>query len=102
MQAHLEPIEIEPARRGDDDLAVDDTAVRQGVEHSVVQLRKVPIERLEVAALDEHVAPAAKDERAKAVPLGLEEKLVAARDLVRDFREHGLDRRGDGKGRHGS
>ena len=38
---------------------------------------------------------AAKDDRAKAVPLGLEQKLVAGGKLVGELREHRLDRRRD-------
>ena len=61
----------------------------------LVQLGKVAVERPQVAALDEHVARAAKDDRAKAVPLRLVEKAVAGGQLVGELREHRLDRRRD-------
>ena len=78
MQAQLQRVEVEPARRRDDDLAVEHAAVRQRVEQRRVQLGKVAIERLEVAALDVDVAAAAKDDRAKAVPLRLERKVASS------------------------
>ena len=60
---------------------------------SVVQLGKVAIERPQVAALDEDVGLAAKDDRAEAVPLRLEQEAVARGELVGELREHRLDRR---------
>ena len=101
MQPQLQGIEVEAARRGDDDLAVDDTVVREIRQQRVVQLGKVPIERPQVAALDEHVAAAAKHDRAKAVPLRLVEERAAGWQRVGELGEHRLDGRGDGKrGRH--
>ena len=55
MQSHLQRVEVEPARRGDHDLAVDHAAVGQTGEQGVVQLGKVAVERPQVAALDEHL-----------------------------------------------
>jgi hypothetical protein len=40
----------------------------------------------------------AKDDGAKAVPLGLEEPAVAGRQLAGELGQHGLDRRCDRKG----
>jgi hypothetical protein len=74
VQAQLQEIEIEALRRCDDDLAVDDAAVGERRDQAVVQLGKVTIERPKVPALDIDGAAAAKDDRAKAVPLGLEEE----------------------------
>ena len=71
MQPELQRVEVEAARRRDHDLAVEHAAGRQRVEKRGVQLGKVAIERLEIAALDEHVGAAAKDDRAKSVPLRL-------------------------------
>ena len=99
MQAHLESVEVQAVRRGDHDLAIQNRAVRQPGPKCVVQLRKIPIERLEIAALDEDLVAATKDNGAKAVPLGFEEKPVADRDLRGELGEHGLDWRRDGKWR---
>ena len=73
-------------------------AVRPGAaKQRVVQVGKVAIERPQIAALDEHVVAAAKDDGAKAVPLRLVEEPVAGGKLRRELREHRLDRRIDGK-----
>ncbi len=97
MQAHLESVEVQAVRRGDHDLAIQNRAVRQPGPQRVVQLRKIPIERLEIAALDEDLVAATKDNGPKAVPLGFEEKPVADRDLRGELGEHGLDWRRDRK-----
>ena len=68
MQAHLQGIEVEPVRCGDHDLAVEHAAVGQTGPKRVVQLGKVAIERLEVAALDEDVVAAAKDDARESRP----------------------------------
>ena len=54
--------------RRDHDLAVDDAAVGSAASKRVVQLGEVAVERPQVAALDIHVALAAKDDGAEAVP----------------------------------
>ena len=68
-------------------------------EQRVVQLGKIAIERPQVAALDEDVGRAAKDDRAKAVPLRLVQERWPRRQLVGQLREHRLDRRRDRKHR---
>jgi hypothetical protein len=60
MQSKLKGVEVEAARRRDDDLAIEHAAVRQPGDQRVVQLGKVPIERTQVAALDEDVLSAAE------------------------------------------
>ncbi len=97
MQAHLQRVEVEGVASRDDDLAVDDGPGRQLRDRGLVKLGKISIERPQVPALDEDVRGAAKDDGAKAVPLGLVEK-VARRDLVGKFREHRLDRGLDREG----
>ena len=77
MQPQLKRIEVEAARLDDDDLAVDHATARQLFEQRIVQLRKIAVERPQVAALNEHVGRAAKDDRAKSVPLRLEQKSSA-------------------------
>ncbi len=63
----------------------------------LVQLGEVAIERPQVAALDEDVRIAAKDDRAKAVPLRLVQKPAARRKRVGQLGEHRLDRRRNGE-----
>src|SRR5262249_42095634 len=82
----------EPARRGDDDLAVDDAARRKREKQRGVQLGKVAVERPQVAALHEQLGAAAKNDRAKTVPLRLVEKRPGGQ-RVRQLGEHRLDRR---------
>ena len=52
VQAQLQSVEVEPARAGDHDLAVDHGALRQAPPAAPVQLREVAVERPQVAALD--------------------------------------------------
>ena len=40
MQAHLQRVEVEPVRRGDHDLAIENAAVGQPGPQRVVQLRE--------------------------------------------------------------
>jgi hypothetical protein len=54
MQSQLEGIEIETARRGNDDLPINHAAIGQLFEKRVMHLRKVAIQRPQVATLDEH------------------------------------------------
>ncbi len=96
MKPHLERVEIEPVGRGDHDLAVHHTAVRQPGQKGLMELRKVAIERPEVPTLDEDLGSAAKDDRAKPVPFGLVQKRPRG-ELLCELREHRLDRRRDGK-----
>ncbi len=93
VQPHLQAAEVEPVFRRHDDLAVHHDAARQFREENGVQLREVTVEGLEVAALDVDVARAPEDDRAKPVPLGLEEIVAALGDVLRDLGEHGFDGR---------
>ena len=103
MQPQLQQVEIEPAWRRDHNFAVEDAAVRQAGQQGVVQLGKVAVERPQVAALHEHLAPAAKDDGAEPVPLRLVQECIVGRQHVGELGEHRLDRRRDGKRgiRHG-
>src|SRR6476620_4445983 len=96
MKPHLQRVEVEPLGSGNDDLAIDDTAVGQPESEGVVELGKVAVQRLQVAALDEHLAgSAAKDDRAEAVPLRFVEKRTAGRERFGNARQHRLDWRLD-------
>src|SRR5215204_1969747 len=97
MKAHLQRLEIERAVAGDHDLAVEHAALRQlGLERGD-ELGEVAVERLLIAALNEHLVAVAEDDRAKAVPFGLEHPLVADGKLAHILGEHGKDWRIDGK-----
>src|SRR5262245_24714933 len=96
MNALLKRIEVESPGRRDDDFAVEDATSGQQCRELLVQFRKIPVEWMQVAALNEHVRRTAKDERAKAVPLRFVQK-VAARNAIDRLCEHRLDRRLDSK-----
>jgi hypothetical protein len=87
--------EVEPTRRRDHDLAIDDAARRQAREQGVVQFGEVAVEGMAVAALDEQCAAAAEDDRPKAVPLRLVDVRGTIRDRVGHLRQRGRDRRPD-------
>ena len=101
MEAKLQRVEVESSWRRNHDLAVHDDAGRDLCEDGVVHVGKVPIERLQIAALDVDVIAAAKDDRAKAVPLRLVQERSARRQRVGQLCEHRLDRRHDGNARPG-
>ena len=79
MQPHLQRIEVETVRSGDDNLTVHYTTVRQLAQKDVMKVGEIAIERTEVAALNEHVLAASKHDRSKAVPLRLEQQPLVGR-----------------------
>ena len=95
MQPQLERVEVEASSGRDHDLAVEHAARGQLLEQHLVKLGKVAVERLQIAALDEHVGGAAEHDRAKAVPLGLVQERALGRQLGRELRQHRLHGRGD-------
>src|SRR5690606_2312644 len=95
VQTHLQRVEVEAVGTCDDDLAVEHATGGQPLEKQRVQLREVAIQRLQVTALDVDVGAAAKDQRAKAVPLRLVEECAGGRQRVGQLREHRLDRRSE-------
>ena len=97
MESHLERVEVEPTRRGDHDLAIHHRPPGQTGQKGGVQLGKVAVERPQVAALNEHVVRAAKDDRPEPVPFRLVEKGVAGGELCGELGEHRLDWRRDRK-----
>jgi hypothetical protein len=88
MNPKLERFEVEDSALRDDELAVQDRPFRQRSLERLRKLRKVPIERLAVATLDEEFAPVLENERAKAVPLRLEDPTVAVRERGDALRQH--------------
>ena len=97
MEPHLQRIEIEPMGRRDHDLSVDHTALGQLFEQRLVQLREVTVERPQIAALNEKVRGAAKNNGSEPVPFRLVEKRSLGGQGVGQLGQHRLDRRGDGK-----
>jgi hypothetical protein len=97
MDPEQQRLEVEPRAPHDHDLSVEDAPLRQRGEERVDELREVTVHRLEVAALEHHLAPVAEDDGAEPVPLGLEQPLVARGQRVGGLRQHGLDRRLEGK-----
>ena len=95
VQTELQRVEIESSGGRDHDLAVEHAAWRQPFEKEIVQLRKVAVERTQVAALDEDLGRAAEHDGAEAIPLGLVEQPFAVRQPIHQFCEHRLDRRRD-------
>ena len=100
VQALLERLEVERAAASHDDLAVHGASLGQLREQGSRELGKVPVERLVVAAPDPKLGAVAKDQRAKAIPLGLEEPPIALRQGDGALGEHRKKRRADGQG-HG-
>src|SRR5213592_4253324 len=97
MDAEQQRLEVEPAGADDDDLTVDDAALGQRRGEGCDELGEVAIHRLLVAALQHDLVAVAKQQRPKAVPLGLELPAVAARQGVRGLGEHGRERRIEGQ-----
>src|SRR6188768_3504494 len=95
MQPELQRVEVETVRRRNHDLTVDDAVERQPGEQRIVQFGEVPVERPEVAALDEQLRPAPEDDRTEPVPLGLVEKRTRVRQAFGQLGQHGFDRGGD-------
>jgi hypothetical protein len=85
VQAQLERVEVQPVRRRDHNLSVDDAALRERTQERLVQLGKVAIERAQVAALDVDVGGGTEHDRAEAVPLRLEQEAVVGGQLVEQF-----------------
>ena len=82
VDAQQERLEVERAVTRDDDLAVEHAALRERRPQRRGQLREVAVERLEVARLRVDLVAVAEDEGAEAVPLGLEQPAVVARQRI--------------------
>src|ERR1051325_3598373 len=95
MESHLKRLEGKSGRRDDYDLAIEHAALRQLLGQDLDELGEVAIERLLVAALNEDLAVILEDECAEAVPLGLEDPLLAGWKVAHPFGEHRQNRRID-------
>src|SRR5262245_59644049 len=99
MQSHLQGVEVEGVAPAAVNLTVHHRTGRQLFERRVMELWKVPIERPKIAALNEHVRIASKDDGPETVPFRLVEK-VASRDRFGNLGQHGFHRGSDWKVRH--
>ena len=72
----------------DHDLAVEHTTSRKLLQNGIDEFGKVTIERLLIAALNHHFFAVAKNQRAKAVPLGFEDPRAGFRQLANAFGQH--------------
>src|ERR1700680_2838226 len=97
MESHLERFEFESFIARDDYLAIEHAALGELRFQRIDQLGEVSIERLLISALDENLIAISEDERAKAVPFGLENPCFAGRELPDSLREHRENWRIDGE-----
>ncbi len=95
MQPQLQRVEVEPLRRGNHDLPVDDAPGRKPLAEDRMEIGKIAVERPQIAALDVDVRRLAEDEGAEAIPFRLVEKALALRQRVSHLGQHRLDRRRD-------
>src|SRR5271163_482462 len=93
MQTQLQRIKIKPTIFDDDDLSIEHATRWQQSVQRFQQLRKVTIERFCVAALNENLIFIAKHQRAKSIPLWLENPIALGGQFVYSFREHRQNRR---------
>ena len=97
MKPKLQRVEVQAVRRRDHDFAVDDRVRREQAKTGVMQIGEVAIERAQVAALNEDIRFATKDNRAKAVPFRFIQETAAGRKRFGKLGQHRLDRRRDRK-----
>jgi len=93
VETELEGVEVEAARTGDDDLAVDHGLLGKGCAERVEELREIALQGQAVAALQVERFALAEDDAAEAIPLGLVDETGCGGDLVRGAAEHGLEGR---------
>jgi hypothetical protein len=86
-------VEGEHAVFRDDDLAVEHEVLRGRGAKRLDHFRKIPAERLSGLRLEQNLIAAPECQTAKAVPLGLVQPAVAARDLLHRLRLHRRKRR---------
>jgi hypothetical protein len=94
MHALLQRVEVEPRRRGDHDLAIERAARRQPFGEHRVQVRKVAVQRLGIAALDAHAERVVEHDGPEAVPLRLEQEVAGLGQAIGHLGQHRQDRRG--------
>src|SRR6266702_148742 len=93
MQSKLQRIKVERIAAYDDNLAIEHAAAWQCRTQWLQQLRKVSVQRLFGAALDENLVSVTKDQRAKTVPLRFEDPIVARWQFFHALGQHRQERR---------
>jgi hypothetical protein len=88
-----ESVEVQPARPGDDDLAVQDSRPRQRRLQRRQHLGEVPVQRLAVTALQVDAVRSPEHQHPEAVPFRLVQPPRALGQRISQLREHGLDGR---------
>src|SRR5713226_6647932 len=97
MDAQEQRLEIEPAVADDHDLAVHDAALGQRGSERDQELWEVSVHGFPVAALEQNLIAVTKHQRAKTVPLGLEQPPVALGQSICRTGQHGLEWGSEGK-----
>jgi len=92
MDAQEQRLEVEPLGAHDHDLAIQDAALGQRRGQRRDELREVPVHRLLVAALQQHLVAVAEHQRAKTIPLRLEQPALATGQRVGSAGQHGRER----------
>jgi hypothetical protein len=93
MQSQLQLIEVETVIMSDHDFAIQHALRRRSGKQRIHKFRKVPVQRLLVAALDEKLSPVAENERPKTIPLGFKDPTIASRQFLDPFGKHRKDGR---------
>ena len=96
VDAQQQRLEVEPVRTDDHNLAVDDAALRQGGEERLDELREIAVHWPAVPALEHDFVAVPEDQRAEAVPLGLELPALAGGQFVCGPGQHWGERRIEG------
>src|SRR5262245_23342318 len=100
MNPELERIEIQPVVLYDDNFTIQNTLLRQRRFQRRHQLGEIAIQRPFVTALNKDFIAVAKNNRPKAVPLGLEDPSFVWREDSNSFCEHRLNRWRNGQFHH--
>ena len=95
MDAKLQSVKVQTVRAGDDNLPIEHATSGQLRDQRVTQLRKVAVQRLAIAALDQKLLAIAEDDGAKAVPLGLKAPLNGRVSSVRSPYRNRVDALGE-------
>src|SRR5437868_330794 len=95
MKPELQRIKIQTVLCSDYDLTVDHAARWELRPKRIEQLRKVPIQRLQVAALQQDVVAVPEDDCPETIPLRLENPVRPRGDLVDTFGQHWRNWRAD-------
>src|SRR6266702_1439056 len=91
MNAELECVEVQSTSRCDHDFAVENATVRQLSPQRFHKLRKIPVQRFPVAALNQDFVGLAEDQCAKSIPLRLEQPVLSRGNFIHPFGKHRQD-----------